>query len=311
MANDLADALRNPKPRWTVSELADALRAGPEAALSIGSGMVAQPISGLAGLFGLGGGPESAANAVGRVQDMLTYQPTNPYAQRVLSGVSEVTAPIGRAFEALRQKAGDAGYAVAGPVGGAIGSALPDAVSMLPLGALYRGLKGAPQAFPLPNQSQAGAIVPYRTSSTEMTVPKSSMIGRDDLMKMRQLRDFEMSGFKAAQEGNPKIPPPLEIAPQELRDAWIKGWERSGMAHPSGGATIDQSTAMAKPRPQKWNIVDENGRVIAGGFKSAQAADEFADAEVGVAFHVRPVGVKGAPEFLFDPNAPTQKALPK
>lgn len=149
------------------------LLAGPETLMSVGSGMLAQPLSGLAGLLALPAGPERAANVVRNTQERLTYQPQTPQGQRMVGALGGLLAPVGEAYNAVKQATGDAGYAVGGPVGGMLGSALPDAAAMaLPMAFARR----TPQAFPLQNQSQAGAIV-YHGSPHKFDRFDSSKIG--------------------------------------------------------------------------------------------------------------------------------------
>lgn len=127
-----------------------------EGAASVGSGILAQPISGLAGILALPGGPEKAAAAVRGTQNALTYQPRTDAGQNALRSFGNAMEPVTNALQRVQQASGDAGYAMGGPVGGMLGATLPDAAMMaLPLGMRTR----TPQAFPLPMQREAGAVV--------------------------------------------------------------------------------------------------------------------------------------------------------
>lgn len=107
-----------------------------EGAASVGSGILAQPISGLAGILALPGGPEKAAAAVRGTQNALTYQPRTGAGQNALRTFGNAMEPVSNALLRVQQASGDAGYAMGGPVGGMLGATLPDAAMMaLPLGA--------------------------------------------------------------------------------------------------------------------------------------------------------------------------------
>jgi hypothetical protein len=67
------------------------------AALTLGSGLVAQPVSGIAGLIGLAGGlvpggespSEKGARFVREAQDFLTIDPPNEASERALTKIGE------------------------------------------------------------------------------------------------------------------------------------------------------------------------------------------------------------------------------
>lgn len=132
--DDILRAQANPKRR-----IIDALMEAYEAPASLLSGMIAQPISGIAGLLATPGGSEKAANAVRKTQEALTYQPRSEAGRSQLQSLGKLVAPLEQATQAI----GDAGYAVGGPVGGAIASTLPTAAGMaLPIkpGAIAQNL---------------------------------------------------------------------------------------------------------------------------------------------------------------------------
>lgn len=110
-----------------------------EAALTLGSGMIAEPLAGLAGLAASPFvGADRASEIIGGAREAMTYQPRTEAGQRAITGVAE-SAPIqaiGKGLQAAEQTLGDIGFEAAGPVGGAIGASLPTAA----LEAL--GLKG-------------------------------------------------------------------------------------------------------------------------------------------------------------------------
>jgi len=113
-----------------------------EPALTVGSGMVAEPVAGLAGLASLPFGAEQAAQNVASTREALTIPPLSREGTQGLQALGGALQPVGEALQSLQKGAGEAGFGVAGPIGGAIGEALPTA-SLMALGAapVRSGLK--------------------------------------------------------------------------------------------------------------------------------------------------------------------------
>lgn len=124
---------------------------GPgEAALSIGSGMVATPVAGLAGLAGsvLPGDTGQGARWTERVQDALTYSPRTKSGQAIV----ELATLPGKAVSYVADKVGDRG-AEYSPALGAVGKTFVEALPVL-LGARAALKKPAPLT---PKQQSAAA----------------------------------------------------------------------------------------------------------------------------------------------------------
>lgn len=107
-----------------------------DAAGSVVSGVVAEPLAGLAGLGAalnpFDGVPiDQAGEHVARMRELLTYKPQTEEGQRILQSVGGVLEPVVKALEASEQYLGDKGYEAAGPVGGAIGTTIPTAALTL------------------------------------------------------------------------------------------------------------------------------------------------------------------------------------
>lgn len=110
-----------------------------EAALTVGSSILAEPVSGVAGIVqaanpladeGAGG------EAVGVVRNALTYEPRTPEGRENLKALGNTLKPITELLEKAEQASGDVGYDLAGAVGGAIGETIPTAIAeVLGLGA--------------------------------------------------------------------------------------------------------------------------------------------------------------------------------
>jgi hypothetical protein len=108
-----------------------------EAALAIGSGIVAEPIAGLVGIgSAVMGGAEAGAKTVEETKEALTYEPRTEEGKEDIQAVGEFMQPVGEAFKSAEDFLGDIGYEIAGPAGGAAGATIPTATLEL------LGLKG-------------------------------------------------------------------------------------------------------------------------------------------------------------------------
>jgi hypothetical protein len=96
-----------------------------EPAATIATGMVAEPIAGLAGLASAALGNENAYQTIQDVRGDLTYIPRTEEGMRGLEVLGDKLAPIGNFLTKTEQKLGEKGYNIAGPVGGALGQVLP------------------------------------------------------------------------------------------------------------------------------------------------------------------------------------------
>jgi hypothetical protein len=109
-----------------------------EPLLSLGSSIIAEPISGLAGLAALPFGADVASNAISGVQDSLTYQPRTEDGQAAMQSLTSALAPVGEAFTGASKFLGDKTYDMTGS------PSLAAAAYSLPTLALEAvGLKGA------------------------------------------------------------------------------------------------------------------------------------------------------------------------
>jgi hypothetical protein len=101
-----------------------------EPALTIGSSMIAEPIAGIAGIAAslLPGEEGAGSRAVESTREALTFKPKTESGTKGLKAVGNVLEPIGNAIQSTERVLGDAGFAVAGPTGGAIGATIPTAL---------------------------------------------------------------------------------------------------------------------------------------------------------------------------------------
>jgi len=134
-----------------------------EALLSLLSGAAAQPVAGLAGLYGLatGGSAKAAAN-VQSTTNALTYHPRDPSA---LQALSQAIAPVTSRYEALKNNMGDSVLnRTHSPAAATAAYMIPDTLLTL-LGARGGGVKGPTlaqmaerSAAPGPSGSRAAQI---------------------------------------------------------------------------------------------------------------------------------------------------------
>lgn len=98
-----------------------------EGLLSLGSGAVAQPVSGLGGLLALAisGDSKKSAQAVKNIQETLTYAPKTEEGQRFVEDIAGLLAPVGEAIEGAQTGAGDYVFDKTGsPLAGALTQAV-------------------------------------------------------------------------------------------------------------------------------------------------------------------------------------------
>ncbi len=81
-----------------------------EPALTMASGAIAEPVSGLVGLAGLPFGVDASSGAIQRTQDALTYQPRTHAGQEGLSGLQGFMQPVADAFTGASEGLGDAAF---------------------------------------------------------------------------------------------------------------------------------------------------------------------------------------------------------
>lgn len=141
--------------------LTEQAEGGIETALSIGSGIIAEPIAGLAGvaqampdysgpipfLLGQMFPDKSADDIVEATREALTYQPRSQAGQENMQAVGEALQPVAQALEVPAQYLGDAAYDATGS------PALAAAAYSIPTAALeIAGVKGGSIASKIPGR---------------------------------------------------------------------------------------------------------------------------------------------------------------
>ena len=141
-----------PEPSYGDLSTKDKIVGGIEAAATMASGAIAEPLAGLRGIgAALIPGGQTGAEAVASTREALTYQPREESGLLALRGIGETLQPVVEVIEGVETAAGEKGYELAGPVGGAIGRALPTAVTemaALGTGRLLGGARRTAKAVP-------------------------------------------------------------------------------------------------------------------------------------------------------------------
>ena len=99
----IAYAKKNYKPKQ------EAKPSYGEAALTMASGIIAEPISGLAGLGTslVGGGLDASVDTIAKVKDALTYQPRTESGKAGLQNIGETLKPVGDFLQGAERFLGD------------------------------------------------------------------------------------------------------------------------------------------------------------------------------------------------------------
>lgn len=109
------------------------LHALAEFPLAIASSAVAEPLAGIAGLYGLAtGGVDEGVRRIESVRDKVTYQPQTEGAKESLSRLGMLLAPIEKGLNYARDTLGGAAFDATGSPGAATAAAIvPDALLSL------------------------------------------------------------------------------------------------------------------------------------------------------------------------------------
>lgn len=141
------------------SSIGQRVLGGLEAAGTIVSSAVTEPVAGLAGLAaGIGAGvvpggrdfAEAGAETVEAAREALTFQPRTEAGQESLKAVGGVLAPVGEAFESVESGLGNAVFESTGsPAAAAVATAVPTAIlEAVGLGVGGRVAKGSKRIKP-------------------------------------------------------------------------------------------------------------------------------------------------------------------
>lgn len=188
---------------------------GLETAGALVSGAVAQPVAGLAGIvqtISPFAEPGAGTRAVKAVSEALSFDPRTTEGKTNLEAIvgSDVVQSIAGALETAETTLGEAGFDIAGPLGGAIGATIPTAILEamgLGLGAL--AIRGARPTI------EAGKVAARPTAELakglfEFQSPTKQRLGR---LIASGSTDVDVAKFELAKAANlPKKPTRLQEA---------------------------------------------------------------------------------------------------
>lgn len=100
-----------------------------EPAITIGTGMIAEPVAGLAGLAKAPFGSHEAKEAVERTREAMTYQPRTEAGRKGLRAVGRFVEPAIAPLQRAEKRLGEAGSKIS-PAVGALAKTLPTAALM-------------------------------------------------------------------------------------------------------------------------------------------------------------------------------------
>jgi len=172
-----------------------------DAAASMASSAIAEPVAGIAGLAGLPFGAERAAKNVEDTRSLIARQPRTPVGKAIIGGIGSAAQSVGDALgnplEKARSFLGDAAYDAGGPALGAIASAVPDALTMAAGGAASKFIPSV------------GAKILNKAAS------KSEMAGDAFLAQAKSIQDQFKSGSFEMNTADPAL---KQVADILMRD---------------------------------------------------------------------------------------------
>jgi hypothetical protein len=175
-------------------------------ALTLATGAIAEPLAGLTGIAAtIAEGPEAGAKAVETVRNALTFQPTSAQGKAGLQALGETLEPVVDVLEKGRKATGEAGFDIAGPIGGAVGEAAFEGLLMVAGGLPAKGagrLRRASKAKPSPEQAailQSGKELNTPILTTDI-LPPDSFAGKSLQQLSEKLGPLGTGNKRAAQQ---------------------------------------------------------------------------------------------------------------
>ena len=151
-----------------------------EVGMAMGSGSIADPVAGLAGLAAspfVGG--ERAGQVVRDTRQAMTYQPRNPTSQAVMRGIGQAAEPIAEGMGAIERDMAKFGGEIGGPVGAAAGATIPTGLGLAAGGLpMMLGMRGIMNRTPQPGPTAAPASQVAQPTSPVTPVPPASQGAR-------------------------------------------------------------------------------------------------------------------------------------
>ena len=220
------------KPERTLGQKAEGVF---DAAATMATGAIAQPVAGLAGLATTARlGPEAGAQRVNQVQQALTRQPGavgQEYLQNI--GSAPVIKQIGETAAGASEYAGRKTYDITGsPTAAAIASGLPEAIGA-GLGAFVPGGIAARQAGKSAELTRTGAQAGIQSANAVgdiATGDTAKALKSLNKRKIREMVDADPAFFKALDELGITSEP---LPSYSSRNPQFRGIEQSFAALPN------------------------------------------------------------------------------
>lgn len=243
--------------------------AGAEMALAAGTGTVAAPLSGVAGLAALADSPEAAAAVTRGVQENLTYAPRGETAQQAL-------APIGRAFEAVTEGSGNLAVRGGEALGidpnsqaaallYAAGATAPEALGMA-LGGVATKVRAKPTRAAAVQQTLDDQVRAATPDSQRQAIPEQPRQTVPE-QPVRQPETQPLSPQRQAQD--PRLQPRQEPRKQAEIRAAIAAGDKEGAAF-----RVDQNGRILPDKQAETVIRQGFSDGAVATIKNAPAADK-------------------------------------
>lgn len=176
---------------------------------TVASSVLAEPVSGLAGLAAIPFS-DKPGDVVRDVQQAMTFEPRTPEGQRNIQRLGQALEPLAEALENAETVAGDFGFDIAGPVGGAIASAIPTAALEV------LGL-AAPKAASRIAKSKAGKLAAQAEELESLPTSNNleqvvDQMARADVEDISVMANLDPNFIKAADELNIDVEPLASFA---------------------------------------------------------------------------------------------------
>ncbi len=161
--------------------------------IGFGTALVAEPISGYAGMVGEPGSVEAT-------QKSLTYKPRSEEAQAQAKGIGELFAPVGQAIGAAEEFLGEAAFEATGsPVAAAAAATIPTAaMELLGLKGAGRARQAVPEAI-TPEQAPTLPETGIRATAGEVAQDLPQQKAEQFLLEQTGEGGEQLRGYKLAQ----------------------------------------------------------------------------------------------------------------
>ena len=251
---------------------------GLEAAASIASGVPAEIGGGIAGLATAltpGTAPGSGAAVSEAVRESLTFDPRTEEGKKALQdiGGSDAIQAISKALKGAEEGLGDAGFDLAGPVGGAIGATLPtailEAMGLAAPAAAARALKATSRRAKETGKAAKVELDELRAQTPEEGLKEASQaLQSGDQADIAAVVQPDKKFFTAADELGISVEPLASFASQNPQFRALE----QGLASIPASQLDAQSKAFIGQLSQKAdNLIEQYG----GTLDKAELSDRF------------------------------------